>query len=141
MAEVLYELSNISKTFPGVKALQNINFDLKAGEVHCICGENGAGKSTLIKIMSGSYQPDVGGEIKFQGKPVTLSTPYAAIEMGVQTIYQEHTIFPTLSITENIFAGMEIVKPGNIMNKAEMHKKTQEVLDFLRSDLNPNAIA
>ncbi len=66
MDEIL-RLSHISKTFPGVRALQDISFDLKRGEVHCLCGENGAGKSTLIKILSGAYQPDEGGQIVFNG--------------------------------------------------------------------------
>ena len=96
--EVILRLENISKSFPGVKALQNISFDLRKGEVHCLCGENGAGKSTLIKILSGAYQPDEGGVIMFEGKKVTLN-PHIAISMGIQTIYQEHTVFKHLSIT------------------------------------------
>ena len=72
MGETLLEMVNINKEFPGVRALSNINFDLKKGEVHCICGENGAGKSTLIKIISGAYQPDEGGEIYFEGERVQL---------------------------------------------------------------------
>ncbi|MCE5330277.1 ATP-binding cassette domain-containing protein, partial [bacterium] len=68
--EVILSLNNISKSFPGVKALQNVSFDLRKGEIHCICGENGAGKSTLIKIISGAYQPDPGGTILFEGKQV-----------------------------------------------------------------------
>ena len=119
MAGELYKLSNISKTFPGVKALQNISFDLRPGEIHCLCGENGAGKSTLIKVMAGTYQPDPGGRIEFEGKVVNLPTPFAAIQLGVQTIYQEHTIFPTLSVTENIFAGLEVQK-GGLMDFATM---------------------
>ncbi|MCL1896927.1 MAG: ATP-binding cassette domain-containing protein, partial [Clostridiales bacterium] len=98
----LLKLVNISKTFPGVLALDRIDFTLYAGEIHCICGENGAGKSTLIKIVSGAYQPDAGGEIIFEGNPVTL-TPLGAMELGIQCIYQEHTIFGPLSVTENIF--------------------------------------
>src|SRR5665811_2430545 len=84
--EVILRLDNISKSFPGVKALQNISFDLKKSEVHCLCGENGAGKSTLIKILSGAYQPDEGGEIIFEDKKVSLN-PRLAISMGIQTIY------------------------------------------------------
>ena len=80
MDEIL-RLSHISKTFPGVRALQDISFDLKRGEVHCLCGENGAGKSTLIKILSGAYQPDEGGQIFFNGNEVSL-TPHTALEDG-----------------------------------------------------------
>lgn len=138
MAKEIIRLSDVSKTFPGVKALQNINFVLQAGTVHCICGENGAGKSTLIKILSGAYQPDEGGTIFFDEKPVKLN-PSVAMELGIQTIYQEHNVFDTLSITENIFAGMEIVKHG-IMQKKVMYKKTKDVLEYLHSDLNPDEL-
>ncbi|MDL2237010.1 sugar ABC transporter ATP-binding protein [Christensenellaceae bacterium OttesenSCG-928-K19] len=136
MAAEILKLDNISKTFPGVRALNGIQFSLHSGEVHCICGENGAGKSTLIKIISGAYQPDEGGNIIYEGKPVHLD-PFLAMKLGIQTIYQEHTIFGPLSITENIFAGMEITKNG-IMQKAEMTKKTKEVLEYLHTNLNPD---
>jgi ABC-type sugar transport system ATPase subunit len=135
MSEILL-LNNISKTFPGVKALENISFDLKEGEVHCLCGENGAGKSTLIKILSGAYQPDDGGEIIFEGKKVVLN-PHLAQALGIQTIYQEHIVFDNLSIIENIFTGLEIAR-GGILNKAEMRKQTVEVLRYLKSSLDPD---
>src|SRR6201993_4346233 len=134
MSEIL-KLRNISKTFPGVLALQSISFDLHEGEVHCLCGENGAGKSTLIKILSGAYQPDEGGEIFFEGQKVIL-TPLYAMQMGIQTIYQEHVVFETLSIVENIFTGSEIVKRG-LLQKKEMRRQTVEVLKYLKSDLSP----
>jgi ribose transport system ATP-binding protein len=138
MAAEILKLSNISKTFPGVRALDKINFDLKPGEVHCVCGENGAGKSTLIKIVSGAYQPDEGGEIFYEEKPVKLD-PFLAMQLGIQTIYQEHTIFGPLSIMENIFVGMEITKNG-VMQKQAMEEKTREVLKYLNSDLDPNEL-
>jgi ABC-type sugar transport system ATPase subunit len=131
----ILQLRNISKTFPGVLALQSISFDLHEGEVHCLCGENGAGKSTLIKILSGAYQPDEGGEIFFEGQKVIL-TPLYAMQMGIQTIYQEHVVFETLSIVENIFTGSEIVKRG-LLQKKEMRRQTVEVLKYLKSDLSP----
>jgi ABC-type sugar transport system ATPase subunit len=135
MSEIL-KLRNISKTFPGVLALQNISFDLSEGEVHCLCGENGAGKSTLIKILSGAYQPDEGGEIIFDGRKVVLN-PHLAIRMGIQTIYQEHVVFENLNIVENIFTGSEIARLG-LLQKREMRKQTVEVLKYLRSDLSPD---
>ena len=134
----IIRLSEISKTFPGVKALQSINFVLEAGTVHCICGENGAGKSTLIKVLSGAYQPDEGGKIFFEGKQVKLN-PSSAMDLGIQTIYQEHNVFDTLSVTENIFAGAEMSKYG-IVQKKEMTEKTREVLEYLNSDLSPDTI-
>ena len=135
MDEIL-RLSQISKTFPGVRALQDISFDLKRGEVHCLCGENGAGKSTLIKILSGAYQPDEGGKIVFNGNEVSL-TPLTALRMGIHTIYQEHIVFNHLNITENIFAGAEISR-GGLVQRKEMRRQTEHVLRYLKSDLNPD---
>ena len=138
MAEAIFKLNNISKTFPGVKALSKVDFDLIPGEIHCICGENGAGKSTLIKIISGAYQPDSNGTIEFEGKACSL-TPRYAMELGIQTIYQEHNVFPQLSVTENIFAGLEIMKRG-IVNRKEMRAKTQEVLNYLHCGFKPDTL-
>ena len=135
MDEIL-RLSHISKTFPGVRALQDISFDLMRGEVHCLCGENGAGKSTLIKILSGAIQPDEGGQIFFDGAAVTL-TPNTALRMGIHTIYQEHIVFNALNITENIFAGSEIARRG-LLQRKEMRRQTESVLRYLKSDLTPD---
>lgn len=136
MDEIL-RLSHVSKTFPGVRALNDISFDLKRGEVHCLCGENGAGKSTLIKILSGAYQPDEGGEIFFKGKGVSLN-PRSALGIGIHTIYQEHIVFNDLNVTENIFAGSEIVRNG-LMQRKEMRRQTENVLKYLKSDVQPDA--
>ncbi|MDR2163933.1 MAG: sugar ABC transporter ATP-binding protein [Clostridiales Family XIII bacterium] len=138
MAKELLRLEDISKTFPGVQALKHVNFTLCEGEVHCICGENGAGKSTLIKVISGAHLPDQGGKIYFEGDEVTLD-PFKAIELGIQTIYQEHTIFAPLSVTENIFVGMEITA-GGVMKFSEMRRRTKEVLEYLNSDIDPDEI-
>jgi len=138
LSKTVFKLNDISKTFPGVKALSNINFDLLQGEVHCICGENGAGKSTLIKIMSGAYQPDKGGCLEFEGTACSLN-PRKAIEMEIQTIYQEHNVFPQLSVIENIFVGMEITNKG-IVQRKKMRKMTQEALDFIQCTVSPDAI-
>jgi ribose transport system ATP-binding protein len=136
--EEILNLKNISKSFPGVVALKNIYFDLKKGEVHCLCGENGAGKSTLIKILSGAIQPDEGGEIIFEGKSVKLN-PLLAMNLGIQTIYQEHEVFTHLNVTENIFTGLEISKRG-FLKKDEMRKKVAETLEYLKSNVKPDAI-
>jgi len=135
MDEIL-RLSHISKTFPGVRALEDISFDLTRGEVHCLCGENGAGKSTLIKVLSGAYRPDEGGQIFFNGKEVSLK-PHTALRMGIHTIYQEHIVFNALNITENIFAGSEITRRG-VLQRKEMRRQTEEVLRYLKSDLSPD---
>jgi ribose transport system ATP-binding protein len=136
--DLILEIKGISKSYPGVKVFENFDFDLRRGEVHCICGENGAGKSTLIKILSGAHAPD-GGEIRFNGAPVHNLTPRSAMVMGIQTIYQEHNLFPLLSVVENLFAGNEI-RTGIVINKARMVAKTQEILDYLHSDISPNDI-
>jgi ribose transport system ATP-binding protein len=136
--DLILEIKGISKSYPGVKVFENFDFDLRRGEVHCICGENGAGKSTLIKILSGAHAPD-GGEIRFNGEPVHNLTPRTAMMMGIQTIYQEHNLFPLLSVVENLFAGNEI-RTGVVINKPRMVAKAQEILDYLHSDISPNDI-
>lgn len=103
MAPIL-ELSHISKSFPGVRALDDVCFDVLPGEVHALLGENGAGKSTLIKIISGVYQPDA-GTLSVQGQDVTFKSPLEAQDAGIATIYQELLLFPELTVAENVFMG------------------------------------
>ncbi len=131
--EVILEMKGISKSFPGVKVFDNFDFDLRKGEIHCICGENGAGKSTLIKMLSGAYAPDKGA-IFFDGKK-RLLTPYSAMQIGIQTIYQEHTLFPLLNVVENVFAGKEVTR-GFVINRAEMVARTRAVLAYLHSNIS-----
>jgi len=100
----LLQLRDIEKTFPGVRALSEVSFDVRAGEVHALLGENGAGKSTLIKIVSGVYQPD-SGVILIDGREAHFATPEDAKRAGVATIYQELLLFPELTVAENIFLG------------------------------------
>ena len=133
--DLILEMRSICKAFPGVKVFDCFGFDLRRGEIHCICGENGAGKSTLIKMLSGAYTPDM-GEIYFDGIKVNISNPYSAMQMGIQTIYQEHTLFPLLSVYENLFTGNEI-ENGIILNKKKMVEKSWEILKYLHSDVSP----
>src|SRR4051812_37038872 len=100
----LLQLSHISKAFPGVKALNDVQFEMLPGEVHALLGENGAGKSTMIKIISGVYRPDT-GEIAFEGKPIHFNNPREAQTLGIATIYQELSLYPELTVAENIFMG------------------------------------
>ena len=100
----LLDVRNLEKTFPGVRALTGVSFDVRAGEVHALLGENGAGKSTLIKVVSGVYQPD-GGEILIDGRASRFTSPEDAKRAGVATIYQELLLFPELTVAENIFLG------------------------------------
>ena len=132
--ELILEMKGISKSFPGVKVFENFNFDLRTGEIHCVCGENGAGKSTLIKMLSGAYTPDK-GKIYFDGKEVSL-TPHSAMQIGIQTIYQEHTLFPLMNVVENLFTGRELTN-GIVINKSLMVAKAREVLRYLNSDISP----
>src|SRR6516165_3794725 len=96
-------LRNVSKTFPGVRALDDVSFEVRFGEVHALLGENGAGKSTLIKIISGVYPPD-SGEMEVNGRAARFTRPSEAQAHGIATIYQEFSLYPELTVAENIFA-------------------------------------
>ncbi|MFE6666134.1 sugar ABC transporter ATP-binding protein [Streptomyces sp. NPDC057697] len=102
----LLTMSGITKSFPGVRALDGVDLEVQAGEVHCLLGQNGAGKSTLIKVLAGAHQPD-DGEITWRGAPVALRSPIAAMRLGIATIYQELDLVEGLSVAENIFLGHE----------------------------------
>jgi inositol transport system ATP-binding protein len=98
------EVKHISKSFPGVQALDDVSFSVKAGSVHVLCGENGAGKSTLMKIINGIYQPD-SGETFIRGEKVEIESPIEAGELGVSMIFQELNYMPEMSIEESLFVG------------------------------------
>lgn len=100
----VFALRNVTKTFPGVTALDRVKLDLYPGQVTALVGENGAGKSTLVKTMTGIYQPD-GGEIQVAGEVVCIDDPEAARQLGITAIHQETVLFDELTVTENIFAG------------------------------------
>src|SRR5215207_1312475 len=102
----LLEMHGIVKSFPGVRALDGVDLDVRPGEVHCLLGQNGAGKSTLIKVLAGAHQPD-GGRIVWQGEDVTLADPQAAMSRGIATIYQELDLVSGLTVADNIFLGRE----------------------------------
>ncbi|MFD0291384.1 sugar ABC transporter ATP-binding protein [Streptomyces sp. NPDC127118] len=102
----LLTMSGITKSFPGVRALDGVDLEVQAGEVHCLLGQNGAGKSTLIKVLAGAHQPD-DGEITWRGEPVALKSPIAAMRLGIATIYQELDLVEGLSVAENVFLGHE----------------------------------
>ncbi len=122
----LLVMRGIVKRFPGVVALGGVELDVRAGEVHCLLGQNGAGKSTLIKVLSASYLPDE-GEILWEGEPVSLSTPQAAMQIGISTIYQELDLVPELSVAENIFLGHELTTAG-FSQRAETKRRARELL-------------
>jgi len=111
MSPVLLRMSGIVKEFPGVRALDGVDLEVRAGEVHCLLGQNGAGKSTLIKVLAGAHQPD-DGEIAWAGEPVSLPTPTSAMRRGIATIYQELDLVDGLSVAENVFLGHERATAG-----------------------------
>ncbi|MGO4571832.1 sugar ABC transporter ATP-binding protein [Microvirga sp. 2TAF3] len=124
------EMRNVSKTFPGVKALNGVQLKAWGGEVLALMGENGAGKSTLMKILSGAYQPDPGAEILIDGKRVDIKDPIAARKHGIAIIYQELALAPNLTVAENIYLGSEIHHRGLIDRKA-MYEQCRPVLQRL----------
>jgi ribose transport system ATP-binding protein len=137
---LLLEMRGIYKAFPGVQALQNVDFDLRPGEVHVLLGENGAGKSTLMKILSGVYQKDA-GQMIFKGREVDFQNPKEAQECGISTIYQEFALVPYLSVTENIFLGDEIMRsPVPVLNWPAMHRRARETLARLHLDIDPRIL-
>jgi len=108
--DLILQMEDITMTFPGVKALSGMSIDLRRGEVHAICGENGAGKSTLMKLITGVYQPD-SGTIRLNGEIITVKDPNHAYAKGIAIIFQETSLFPDLTILENIFMGHELMRP------------------------------
>ena len=132
-ATPLLEVRNLEKTFPGVRALSGVSFDVRAGEVHALLGENGAGKSTLIKIVSGVYQPDA-GEILIDGRAMRSPRPEDAKRAGVATIYQELLLFPELTVAENIFLGHAPRAGGGRIDWSAMRARAEALLASLEID-------
>lgn len=136
MSQCILELTNIVKRFPGVLALDEVNFDLKAGEIHALVGENGAGKSTLIKVITGVHHPDR-GEIVLEGEPILFGGPLDSKEAGIAAIYQEPTVFPDLNITENVFMGHPLFSGKlNRLDWKEMHAQTRKLLQQLNLNVD-----
>ncbi len=137
MSEYVLELKGITKIFPGVKALNNVQFQLKPGEIHALMGENGAGKSTFIKVITGVHKAEE-GEMYLDGKKVNFKGPRDAQNAGIAAIYQHVTSYPHLSVTENIFMGHEKKKHGIIQWK-EMHEEANSYLRELNADFDATA--
>ena len=132
--EVILRLSGICKEFPGVKALQDVEFTLRKGEIHALMGENGAGKSTLIKVLTGVYQKD-GGSIYLCEKPVTIKSTQDAQKAGISTVYQEITLCPNLTVAENMFIGRT---KQFFTNWKKMNEDAKKLLDSLDIPAQPN---
>ena len=135
----MLEMRNISKTFPGVRALSNVQLTIYAGEVHALMGENGAGKSTLMKILSGAYIADDGAECHIAGQPVVIDGPLAARSHGVAVIYQELSLAPNLSVAENIYLGRFLHRHG-MVDRAGMARACEGTLARLGADFTPQTL-
>ena len=138
MGDVIVSMKGICKTFPGVKALDNVDFELRSGEVMALLGENGAGKSTLMKILSGVYTKD-GGTLKVNGTEYEHMNPKLAQHVGVAIIHQELNMCKHLSVVENMFLGRELIKNGTLDN-AKMEAEAKKVLNSLGMDIDPRHI-
>lgn len=132
-------MRGITKTFPGVKALSDVSLTVFPGEIHSLMGENGAGKSTLMKILSGAYQADPGGEICIDGKPVNIEGPLSAKALGVAVIYQELSLCPSLSVAENIYLGREL-RHGPRVDRAAMEASCDDILKRLGANFGPKTV-
>lgn len=138
-ATPVLEMRHIGKTFPGVVALDNVDFELRRGEVHILLGENGAGKSTLMKILSGAYQKSA-GEIVLDGVEVEIKNPKHAQTLGISTIYQEFNLIPHLSIGENIFLGREPARLPGLIDQSSVFQEATRALSGLGLTLNPRKL-
>lgn len=134
----ILEMNHITKTFPGVRALDDVSVHIMPNEIHSIVGENGAGKSTLMKVLSGVYPMD-SGEIIFKGKKVTISSPKQAIDLGIGTVYQNLNLIPALSVAENIYMN-QFPKKGLVIDQKEIFKNAEQVLGLLKCNIDPNAL-
>ena len=133
--KIVLSMQGVCKAFPGVRALQDVNFTLHRGEIHALMGENGAGKSTLIKVLTGVYEMDE-GEILLDGHPVSIHSPQQAQTLGISTVYQEITLCPNLTVAENLFIGREPRRAGFI-DWQTMNRKSDELLEKLDIHIQP----
>jgi inositol transport system ATP-binding protein len=137
--DTILDLTGVTKRFPGVIALSQVDLQVRRGEIHGLVGENGAGKSTLISILNGVQRPDQ-GQLKVNGVPCTIGGPGDAAALGMSFIHQEPTLFPDLSVTENIFPGGALENRWGFIDKAEATRRTQELLANLNLKIEPLAL-
>ena len=137
--EYILELINISKSFPGVKALDNVSMKIKNGEVHALMGENGAGKSTAIKIICGVHKPD-SGIIRISGNDVVLHNPHDAFSYGISVVHQERNLIPTFTIAENILLERFSERNLRTVNKSRIIEEAKKYMDIVGLHLNPGTI-
>lgn len=139
MADLL-KLANISKAYGAVHALADVSLDLESGEVHALIGENGAGKSTLIKIIAGALAPD-SGSVHFLGQPITRFHPVTAKQLGIAVVYQQPTLFPNLSVAENLAFGYEVAGLWRTISWKNRRQHAQQLLSQIGSTISPDALA
>jgi ribose transport system ATP-binding protein len=138
-AETILRVEGISKSFPGVKALQNVSFDLHKGEVHVLLGENGAGKSTLMKVLTGVYHPEE-GKMFLHDQEVTFQDVKDSQKKGIAIIFQEYNLVPNLTVAQNIFLSREPKTKFGFVDKKALNTAAKEILDFLRVNIEPNEL-
>src|SRR2546430_7801916 len=136
--ETVLHMQSITKSFPGVKALDGVTFDLNQAEIHALVGENGAGKSTLMKVLAGVYpHPQYGGEIEIEGQEQKYSSVRDAEKAGIAVIFQELSLVKEMSVGENIFLGREPRKFG-VIRWEELYRRAQQLLDDLHLEIDPH---
>ena len=134
------EFRNVSKSFPGVKALGDISFAVEKQEVHVLIGENGAGKSTLIKILTGVNSADPGSEIWIDNKKAEIGSPVDALNLGIVAIYQDFSLFDNLSVVENIALGLQVTRQKKVVDWKGMRKKAEQAMKKVRLEADPDEL-
>jgi ribose transport system ATP-binding protein len=138
MTDSIVEMLHISKAFPGVLALDKVDFSCIPGEVHAVVGENGAGKSTLMKVLAGVYRQDE-GQVLLRGQKIALSSPKEAQKLGISIIYQEFNLIPELTVAENIFLGREPQKKMGFIDSPLLYQRSEELLHDLGVNIDLQA--
>ena len=134
----MLKLTGVSKSFPGVRALRDVSFEIQPGEIHALVGENGAGKSTLIKTIAGAIRPEE-GQVIFDGKPLDGS-PRETKARGIHVVYQEFVLFPHLTVAENLFMGQERRNALGLVDRRRMHRESKLLLEKIGVDVDPRRL-
>src|SRR5512143_81280 len=136
--DIVLEAKGIVKKFPGVLANDDVNFDLRKGEIHALLGENGAGKTTLMNILYGLYKPDA-GEILVRGEKVDIHTPNDAIERGIGMVHQHFMLVPVMTVTENVMLGVEPTHNGVFLDQAKVAQRVREISEQYGLEVDPDS--
>lgn len=139
--QVLLQVENISKTFPGTKALKNVNLTIRRGEIHALMGENGAGKSTLSNVIGGVFRPDEGGRIIFDGKEYVFHSAMDSQHAGIAFVHQETALIPALNVADNVFVGRVPKKAGIFVDTKRMRQDAQKIIDDMGAQISASTVA